>query len=46
MIAVLYNSNFAMHRARDYLDKAGSLYSDGDAEDMLEETRRLESEIF
>ena len=46
IIAVLYNSNFAMHRAREYLDKAGGLYSDGGADDMLEETRLLEAEIY
>ncbi len=46
VIAVLYNSNFAMQRARQYLDQAGSLYSDGGADELLEETRQLETQIY
>jgi len=46
VIAVLYNSNFAIDRARKYLDQAGDLYRDsGDAE-MLEQTRDMESLIY
>ena len=46
VIAVLYNSNFAIDRAKKYLDRAGSLYQDsGDAE-MLQQTRDMESMIF
>jgi hypothetical protein len=46
VIAVLYNSNFAMDRARKYLDKAGSIYGDSGVDELLEQTRELESLIF
>jgi len=46
VIAVLYNSNFAMDRARKYLDKAGSIYGDGGVDELLEQTREMESLIF
>ena len=46
VIAVLYNSNFAMDRARKYLDKAGHVYSDGGVDEMLEQTREMESLIY
>jgi flagellin-specific chaperone FliS len=46
VIAVLYNSNFAIDRAKKYLDRAGSLYRDGGAEEMLAETRNMESLIY
>ena len=46
VIAVLYNSNFAMDRARKYLDRAGSLYGDGGADDKLEQTREMEALIY
>ncbi len=46
VIAVLYNSNFAMQRARDYLRKAGAIYDDAGAVDGLEQTRDLESLIY
>ena len=46
VIAVLYNSNFAMDRARKYLDKAGAIYDDGGANEMLEQTRNLEALIY
>lgn len=46
VIAVLYNSNFAIDRAKKYLDRAGNLYQDnGDAE-MLEQTRDMKSLIY
>lgn len=46
VIAVLYNSNFAMDRARKYLDKAGSIYGDSGVDEMLEQTREMESLIY
>ena len=46
VIAVLYNSNFAMDRARKYLDQAGAIYDAQDAPELLQETRDLETLIF
>ena len=46
VVAVLYNSNYAMDRARKYLDQAGSIYQDNDARDMQDETRDMESLIY
>jgi hypothetical protein len=46
VIAVLYNSNFAMDRAKKYLDQAGSIYQDNDAREMHDETREMESLIY
>jgi hypothetical protein len=46
VIAVLYNSNFAMDRARHYLDQAGKIYDDSGVSDGLEETREMESLIY
>jgi len=46
VIAVLYNSNFAMDRARKYLDQAGSLYGEGGATEMLDQTREMETLIY
>jgi hypothetical protein len=46
VIAVLFNSNFAMDRARKYLDKAGVIYNDSGAPELLEQTRVLESQIY
>jgi tetratricopeptide (TPR) repeat protein len=46
IIAVLYNSNFAMDRAKQYLDQAGAIYSDGGVPEMLEQTREMESLIY
>ena len=46
VIAVLYNSNFAMDRARRYLDRAGAIYQDQDSAQGLEQTRDLENLIF
>jgi len=46
VIAVLYNSNFAMDRARKYLDQAGSIYQDNGVREMLKETRAMESLIY
>ena len=46
VIAVLYNSNFAMDRARKYLDKAGSIYDERGVDEMLDQTREMESLIY
>ncbi len=46
IIAVLYNSNFAMARARQYLDRAGSLYEESGNPEMRAQTRKMEDEIF
>ncbi len=45
IIAVLYNSNFAMDRARRYLHRAGSIYHDSGVAQMRERTREMESLI-
>jgi len=46
VIAVLYNSNFAIDRARKYLDRAGSIYRDSGSAEMLAQTHDLESLIY
>ena len=46
VIAVLYNSNFAMDRARKFLDRAGVLYDDNGVADLREQTRELETRIY
>ena len=46
IIAVLYNSNFAMDRARKYLDRADAIYSDAGGTEMLEQTREMEALIY
>ena len=46
VIAVLYNSYFAMDRARHYLDRARKIYSDGGLPDGLEQTREMEALIY
>ncbi len=46
IIAVLYNSNFAMARAREYLDRAGALYDQSGNPEMRAQTREMENEIF
>lgn len=46
VIAVLYNSNFAIDRARQYLDRAGAIYQDQGSRDRLDQTRALKSLIF
>lgn len=46
VIAVLFNSNFAMDRARRYLDKAGMIYDDNGMPELLSQTRQLEMQIF
>ncbi len=46
VIAVLYNSNFAIDRARRYLDKAGSIYQEHGIDEMVGQTREMESLIY
>jgi tetratricopeptide (TPR) repeat protein len=46
IIAVLYNSNFAMDRARKYLDRADAIYSDVGGTEMLEQTLEMEALIY
>ncbi len=46
VIAVLYNSNFAMDRAKNYLDQAGEIYSDLGVNQKLLQTRGMENEIY
>ncbi len=46
VIAVLYNSNFAMDRARRYLDQAGAIYGDRELSEMRDKTLEMESMIF
>ncbi|MCP4875843.1 MAG: hypothetical protein GY896_10270 [Gammaproteobacteria bacterium] len=46
VIAVLYNSNFAMDRAKQYLDRAGNIYDDNGVGEMLEQTREMGSLIY
>ncbi len=46
IIAVLYNSNFAMARAREYLERAGTLYEESGNPELRAQTRELEEQIF
>jgi len=46
IVAVLYSSNFARDRARQYLDRAGTIYSDEGVTESLEETRNMENLIY
>ena len=46
VIAVLYNSNFAIDRAKKYLDRAGRLYRDSGATELLTQTHDMESMIY
>ncbi len=46
IIAVLYNSNFAMERAKKYLRQADAIYDDAGVSEMLEQTREMESLIY
>jgi hypothetical protein len=46
IIAVLYNSNFAMQRAKKYLHQADAIYNDAGVSEMLEQTREMESLIY
>jgi hypothetical protein len=46
IIAVLYNSNFAIDRAKKYLDQAGRIYKDSNDPEMLQQTRDMETLIW
>lgn len=46
IIAVLYNSNFAIDRAKKYLDQAERIYEEKDAPGMLQQTRDMETLIW
>ncbi len=46
IIAVLYNSNFAMVRARRYLDRAGALYEESGNPELRAQTRDLQDQIY
>ena len=46
IIAVLYSSNFAMDRARDYLDQAGAIYNNKGVFEGLEQTLQMETLIY
>ena len=46
IIAVLYNSNFAMARAREYLDRAGALYAESGKPERRAQARELQDQIF
>jgi len=46
VIAVLFSSNFAMDRARKYLDRAGMLYDANGMPELVSETRELEARIY
>ena len=46
IIAVLYSSNFAMDRARKYLDQAGAIYDEQDVPELLRQTRDMEIQIY
>jgi hypothetical protein len=46
IIAVLYNSNFAIDRAKKYLDQAGRIYADSNDPEMLQQTRDMETLIW
>lgn len=46
VIAILYNSNFAMDRARQYLDRAGAIFNEQGAFENLDQTHQLETRIY
>ena len=46
IIAVLYSSNYAMDRAKKYLDRAGTIFDDSGITEMLEQTREMEALIY
>ncbi len=46
IIAVLYNSTFAIDRAQKYLDQAGRIYEDKGVSEMLQQTRDMETLIW
>ncbi len=46
IIAVLYNSNFAMQRAREFLDRSDSLFVEQGVAESLAQNRDLEARIY
>ena len=46
VMAILYSSNFAMDRAKRYLDQAGELFSGSGAEEIAAETASMASLIY
>ena len=46
VMAILYSSNFAMDRAKRYLDQAGNLFSGSGAEEIAAETADMQSLIY
>ena len=46
IIAVLYNSNFAMERARKYLEQAGRIFRDSGSVEMIEQTDEMKALIY
>ena len=46
VLAILYNSNFAMDRAKHYLDRADSLFSGFGAEDKAVQAQTMQSLIY
>jgi len=46
VMAILYSSNFAMDRAKRYLDQAGDLFSGTGAEEIATETANMHSLIY
>ena len=46
VIAVLYNSNFAMERAKRYLNQANAIYDKAGMPEELEQTRELDALIY
>jgi hypothetical protein len=46
IIAVLYNSNFAMDRAKSYLDQAERIYGEEGASEMLQQTQDMGTQIW
>lgn len=46
VMAILYSSNFAMDRARHYLNQAGELFAGQGADDYAEQTAGMQSLIY
>ncbi len=46
VLAILYNSNFAMDRARQYLNQADTLFNGFGADEMVVQTQSMQSLIY
>ena len=46
VMAILYSSNFAMERAKQYLNQAGQLFSDQGADEYAEQAFVMQSLIY